>query len=125
MARTSGVTRAASTVRSRAAVLPFPIEMKFRHVVRGGGQDVTFDLDVRAGDASDLDIVSPFLPEYSYHEEALLTPATNGLRGIRVSTERPLFVFSRGDEVLLSVQVDLSAAKPRVMGAEALNVRVR
>jgi len=106
-------------------MLPYPIEMTFRHVARGGGQDITFDLDVRAGDATDLEIVSPFVPEYSYHEEDLLTPATNGMRGIRVSTLRPLFVFSRGAEVLLSVQVDLSAAKPRVMGTEAVNVRVR
>ncbi len=125
MARTSGTTRAASTARARTTVLPNPIEMTFRRVTRGGGHEFTFDLDVRAGDATDLAIVSPFLQEHAYHEEDLLTPATNEMRGVRVSTDRPLFVFSRGTEVLLSVQVDLSAAKPRVMGTEEVNVRVR
>lgn len=129
MARISGTARAAGTLRavtrSRATPMAHPIEMKFMRVARSGGHDITFDLDVRAGEATDLAIVDPFHPEHAYYEEDLLSPATNGIRGVRVSTDRPLFVFSNGVDVLLSVQVDLSSPRARVMGTENPGVRVR
>ncbi len=129
MARISGTARAASTVkaaaRSRTAPPAHPIEMRFRRIARSGGHDITFDLDVRAGDATDLAIVSPFHPEHAYHEEDLLSSATNEMRGIRVSTDRPLFVFSNDAEVLLSVQVNLSGARPREMGEDHPGVHIR
>lgn len=129
MARISGTARAASTVRAaaraRTAPAGHPIEMRFRRIARSGGHDITFDLDVRAGDATDLAIVCPFHPEHAYHEEDLLSPATNEMRGIRVSTDRPVFVFSNESDVLLSVQVNLSGARPREMGEENPGVRVR
>ncbi len=129
MARISGTTRAASTVkaaaRSRTAPLAHPIEMTFRRITRAGGHDITFDLEVRAGDATDLAIVCPFHPEHAYHEEDLLSPATNEMRGIRVSTDRPMFVFSTDADVLLSVQVNLSGGRARELGEDHPGVRIR
>jgi hypothetical protein len=126
MARTSrAASTAAKGAASRTVAAGPPIVMTFSHIARAGGHEVIFDLEVRGGAATDMAIVSPFLQDRSLFEKDLLTPATNQMRGIRISTDRPQFLFSNANGVLLSVQVDLGSGKPRVIGTPAGLVTVR
>jgi hypothetical protein len=128
MARVSkavATTVRAAVARTAATASGPPIEVAFKHVVRHGGQEVSFDLDVRGGVATELDIVSPFLPERSLYEDNLLSPATTEMRGVRISTERPLLLLGNAGGLVASVQVDLASGKPRVIGTPEGPIRVR
>jgi len=127
MARTRATSRLVEAVHAtgKKAVAGPPVEMKFKNLRRIGGSDVAFDLEVRAGDATDVAIVSPFMPDNPLFEHDILASATCQMRGVRVSTLRPMFVFSGNSGITASVQVDLSSGRPRVMGEPVGNVYVR
>lgn len=101
------------------------VEMKFRNLRRLGGSDFGFDLEVRAGNATDIAIVNPFIPDNSLFEHEILSPGTCQMRGIRVSTDRPTFVFTSEGAIVASAQVDLASSRPRVIGAAAGTIHIR
>jgi hypothetical protein len=101
------------------------VEMKFKNVKRFGGSGVSFDLDVRAGSSTDIAIVNPFIPDNSLFEHEILASATCEMRDIRISTDRPVFLFTNEGAMVASVQMDLGSSRPRVVGAPVGNVYVR
>lgn len=125
MARTRATGGDAVLAAARTTVVGPPVEMKFKNVKRIGGSEMAFDLEVRAGDATDLTIISPYIPDNPLFEHDILASATCQIRAIRVSTLRPMFVFTGSAGILASVQVDLGSGRPRVMGEPAGSVYVR
>ena len=127
MARTRATSRLVEAVAAttRTTAVGPPVEMKFKNVNRIGGSDVAFDLEVRAGDSTDLAIVNPFMPDNPIFEHDILASATCQVRAVRVSTLRPMFVFTGNAGITASVQVDLGSGRPRVMGEPVGNVYVR
>ena len=127
MARTRATAGMGDAVlaAARRTVAGPPVEMKFKNLTRIGGSDVAFDLEVRAGDSTDLAIVNPFMPDNPIFEHDILASATCQVRAVRVSTLRPMFVFTGNAGITASVQVDLGSGRPRVMGEPVGNVYVR
>lgn len=113
------------TTKTPAAKSASTVEMKFKNVKRIGGSEVSFDLDVRAGNSTDIAIVSAFTPDNSMFEHDILVSATCEMRDIRISTERPVFVFTNRGAVVASVQVDLGAARTRTIGTPLGSVYIR
>ena len=110
---------------TRTTVVGPPIEMKFKNLKRIGGSGVAFDLEVRAGDSTDVAILNPYIPDNPLYEHDILASATCNIRGVRVSILRPIFVFTGSAGVMARVQVDLGSSRPRVMGETVGSVYVR
>lgn len=121
MARTSGTAKAAASrsTTTAARVGGPPIEITFKHIEKLGGSELLLDLQVRGGDATHMEIMSPFLQDRVLFEKPLLAPAATRLGHIRVSTHRPIFVFSNATGEILRATVDVSSGVPRLVGGPA------
>lgn len=111
------------TTRKATTVGP-AVELRFHNIRRSGGCDITFDLDVRPGTANRMKIEDPMLAR-TLVEETFFTSGTTQLRELRVSTERPVFVFEHMGQEVASAQVELGSGRPHVFGVDDRDVILR
>ena len=117
--------RAATSSTSRTSASSSPITLAIKDVERASGHEYVLDIEIRPGDATRLKIVNQFLQDRPLFEKAMNTPATNAMRDVRIASDRPIFLFLGASGELGRVQVDLGAARPRVIGTATGNVTLR
>jgi hypothetical protein len=101
------------------------VEMTFKNVRLRAGRDVTLDLEVRPGTADLMDVTTELLNDRPLYSASFLSNVTAIHRGMRLSTDRPVFHFKHMGKVVANVQVDFRSGRPQVFGKVTGAVTVR
>lgn len=101
------------------------VELRFRGVQRQGGNAVMFDLEVHPGTATKMHIHASPVTTADTVERVFYGSMSQYFRGLRVSSERPEFVFTDANNTSVTAEVNLGTGRPRVIDGDSEHIRVR